>query len=155
MRGAVDKRLMAQTTFNESEFIPRVRRKRSSGRRRDRLRLLALMLLGACAVAMASVGLPDIRLGLSRSEAHEASVAYVAQHGRVKQELGEPVEGGLFWTEAFSRDTEERKSRLRFEVCGSKGCGDVSVAAQKLGGEWHVVDAVLTLNGKAYDIGPG
>jgi hypothetical protein len=149
---AADKRLMAQTTYSDSEFVPRVRRKRNKGRGRRRLKLLLFIFGACCAVALALVA--TLLIALKRSDAYAASFAYVARHGLVKQELGEPIEGGVFATGTLRIDPAGGESRLQFEVCGPQACADASVLAQGLGGQWRVVDAVLTLNGKTYEIGP-
>jgi hypothetical protein len=125
--------LMAQPTYTVSEFVPRARRTRSKARRRRRLKLLALI-LGAGG-ALATAGVVALMIGIRQSDACAASLAYVARHGLVKQELGEPVEGGLFATGMLRIDPAGGESRLRFEACGPRGCGDASVATRGVGGQ--------------------
>jgi hypothetical protein len=115
--------------------------------------LFALLLGVPCLLVAGLAG--TLMIGFKRSDAYAASFKYVAQHGLVKQELGTPVDDGFFATGSLRVTPAGGDSQLRFEICGPEACADAFVAAQGLGGEWRVVDAVLTLNGKTHDIGPG
>ena len=75
--------------------------------------ILFALLLGVPCVLVAGLA-GAVMIGFKRSDAYAASFKYVAQHGLVKQELGTPVDDGLFATGALHVTPAGGDSQLRF-----------------------------------------
>lgn len=96
-------------------------------------------------------------LGMMKStDAYKQAMAQARAHPQVQEQLGQPIEAGLFVTGNINISGGSGDADLAIPVSGPKGQGTLYVVAKRTAGQWTITKLELQLDtGMRLDIVDG
>lgn len=105
--------------------------------------LLPILICAGCCTGLFGFGVG----ALKQTEPYQEALATVQNDPQVQEELGTPIEDDT-WVPAgdFNMTDDQGEARFDFQVKGPKGGAHVRTESRMIGGQWHVIELIVTID---------
>ncbi|MBN1610168.1 MAG: hypothetical protein JW940_26310 [Polyangiaceae bacterium] len=110
--------------------------------------MVTVLLLGATVMLGAGA------MGFKKTEAYQASLAFLKNDSRVVAALGEPIKSGALAQGTIRRTGGFGKAELVFNLTGSRASGSAQVMSHRDGARWIVDSATFVVDGRTETLTP-